>query len=110
MALLPLQSTGSTLGPEGSIVSEGAKEQISSESRQQPPTGVGFIIPSDDLITPEGSYLVIPMVEGESRISELHVTFSLIESLNISASVSSFKNWLHTLGIERQLGKKKLKE
>lgn len=32
------------------------------------------------------------------------------ESLNISASVSSFKNWLHALEIERQLGIKKLKE
>lgn len=97
--LLPLQSTGSMLGPERSIVLEGAEEQISSEPRQQPPTGVGFIIPSDDLVTPEGSYLVIPALEGESKVSELHVTFSPIESLNISALVSSFKNWLHALGI-----------
>lgn len=74
------------LGPEGSIVSQEAEEQISSEPRQQPPTGVCFIIPSDDLITPEGSYLVIPVLESKSKLSELCVT-SLIESLNISPSV-----------------------
>lgn len=99
VALLPLDSPGSMLGPERSIVLEEHEEQISSEPRQQPPTGVGFIMPSDDLVTPEGSYLVIPVLEGKSKVSELHVTFSLIESLNISASVSSFKNWLHALRI-----------
>lgn len=96
------------LGPEGSIASEGAEEQISSKPRQQPPTGVSFIIPSDDLITPERSYLVIPVLEGESKVSELHVAFSLSHLTFLL--VSSFKNWLHALEIERQLGKKKLKK
>lgn len=63
--------------------------------------------PYDKLITPEGHYLVIQMLERESGVSELCVTFSLIESLNISTSVSSFKNWLHALGIERQLERKR---